>query len=181
MKKRELELRIKAFSAEHPVERTRISKSYSGYLQVELILKPRAAVTERLMVQLEAALGYELESLTVLRLPGEKILVRFKLPPPYQSDTRKTDRIEEPRRCSWRTIAVPQKGEAPCPPVPRFVLRRAVRYGHETRPYSRGTPGRRTSTMTTKASIGIGHSSVRVYSNGNEAGMKKKSSANHPG
>jgi hypothetical protein len=169
MKRRELELRIKAFTAEHPVERTRISKNRSGYFQVELILKPRAAVTERLMVQLEAAVGYELESLILLRLPGEKILLRFKLPPPYQSDTRKTDRIEESRRCSWRTIAVRQKGEAQCPPVPRFVLRRPVRYGHATKPYSRGIPFRRTSTTTTKTLIGVGNSSVRVDSNRNEA------------
>jgi hypothetical protein len=142
MQRRELELRIRAFTDEQPVERTRIFKGTTSSFHVEMILKPRTGVTERFFVQLEAALGSELGTLSVIRLPREKLLVRFTVPPRYESGPDEAGRVEESCSYLWETTRLLSKDNAAGAPRLDLQDRRAVTYRVAAKRCGRRTPHR---------------------------------------
>jgi hypothetical protein len=94
MTRAELERYLAGFLARQPVDRVRILENSSIEFQVELVLKPQTAITERFILQLESALGQRIGSLSLFRVRGRVFLLRFAVEC-TADDNSGTDSVQE--------------------------------------------------------------------------------------
>ena len=93
MTKAELKRRLKTFQTRHALEEITVSEHDPATFRVVLTFKQNVTISERLIRQLEQALGEPLRSLSLLR-SGAAVL-RFTVPRSAAGNENDAERVQE--------------------------------------------------------------------------------------
>jgi hypothetical protein len=97
----ELEHRLATFHNHHAVEKIEIAERDPISCRVTLTLKPNIPMSERLILRLEDAIGGRLNSLLLLRSPGNVTVLRYTVRRSATDDETEAGRVEETASLSY--------------------------------------------------------------------------------
>jgi hypothetical protein len=101
MVRNELEYRLAAIRNHHAWEKIEIFERDPNNFHVVLTLKPNIPISERLILRLEDAIGGRLNSLLLLRSPGNVTVLRFTVRRSATDDETEAGRVEDTASLSY--------------------------------------------------------------------------------